>query len=48
MAGLIGFPDPVDETSARVVATGVVGMTAAIVLHQPSEGTTADETAQTA
>jgi hypothetical protein len=36
MAGLIGFPDPVNETSARVVASGVVGMTAAtIALDQP-------------
>lgn len=32
MPGLIGFPDPVNETSARVVATGVVGMTAATIL----------------
>jgi hypothetical protein len=36
MAGLIGFPDPVNETSARVVAGGVVAMTAAtIALDQP-------------
>ena len=36
MAGLIGFPDPVNETSARVVASGVVGMAAAtIAFDQP-------------
>jgi hypothetical protein len=36
MAGLIGFPDPVNETSARVVAGGVVAMTAAtIAFDQP-------------
>jgi hypothetical protein len=36
MAGLIGFPDPVNETSARVVAGGVVGMAATtIALDQP-------------
>jgi hypothetical protein len=36
MSGLIGFPDPVNETSARVVAGGVVGMTAAtIAFDQP-------------
>jgi hypothetical protein len=36
MPGLIGFPDPVNETSARVVAGGVVGMTAAtIAFDQP-------------
>jgi hypothetical protein len=36
MAGMIGFPDPVNETSARVVASGVVAMTAAtIALDQP-------------
>lgn len=36
MAGPIGFPDPVNETSARVVAGGVVGMSlATIVLDQP-------------
>ena len=36
MAGLIGFPDPVNETSARVVAGGVVGMAAtAIAFDQP-------------
>jgi hypothetical protein len=33
---LIGFPNPVNETSARVVAGGVVAMsTAAIALDQP-------------
>ena len=36
MAGLIGFPDPVNETSARVVAGGVAGMAlATITLDQP-------------
>jgi hypothetical protein len=36
MPGLVGFPDPVNETSARVVAGGVVAMTAAtIVLDKP-------------
>jgi hypothetical protein len=36
MGRLIGFPDPVNETSARVVASGVVAMSAAtIVLDQP-------------
>lgn len=36
MAGIIGFPDPVNETSARVVAGGVVAMTAAtIALDEP-------------
>ncbi|MGN6598549.1 MAG: DUF4395 domain-containing protein, partial [Actinomycetes bacterium] len=35
-AGLFSFPDPVNETSARTVAGGVVGMTAtAVVLDQP-------------
>ncbi len=34
--GLLGFPDPVNETSARVVAGGVVTMaTSAIALDQP-------------
>jgi hypothetical protein len=34
--GLIGFPNPVNETSARVVAGGVVAMTAStIALDQP-------------
>lgn len=33
---ILGFPDPVNETSARVVAGGVVAMTAAtVVLDQP-------------
>jgi hypothetical protein len=33
---LFGFPDPVNETSARVVAAGVVTMaTSAVVLDQP-------------
>ncbi|MGC9963570.1 MAG: DUF4395 domain-containing protein [Acidimicrobiales bacterium] len=36
MANIIGFPNPVNETSARVVAGGVVAMSAAtIVLDQP-------------
>jgi hypothetical protein len=36
MGRLIGFPDPVNETSARVVASGVVAMSAAtILLDQP-------------
>ncbi|HEY8546159.1 MAG TPA: DUF4395 domain-containing protein [Acidimicrobiales bacterium] len=36
MAGIVGFPDPVDEVSARLVATGVVTLAAAtIVLDQP-------------
>ena len=36
MGDLIGFPDPVNETSARVVAGGVVTMaTATIALDQP-------------
>jgi hypothetical protein len=36
VSGLIGFPDPVNETSARVVAGGVVGMVATtIALDQP-------------
>lgn len=35
MAGLLSFPDPVDEVSARLVAAGVVAMaTASIVLDQ--------------
>jgi hypothetical protein len=29
---LFGFPDPVNETSARVVAGGVVGMTGGVLL----------------
>jgi hypothetical protein len=34
--GLLGFPDPVNETSARVVAAGVVTMaTSAVVFDQP-------------
>jgi hypothetical protein len=34
--GLLGFPDPVNETSARVVAGGVVTMAAsAVVLDRP-------------
>lgn len=34
--GLFGFPDPVNETSARVVAGGVVAMaTTAVALDQP-------------
>jgi Domain of unknown function (DUF4395) len=34
--GLLGFPDPVNETSARVVAAGVVTMaTSAVVLDKP-------------
>jgi len=34
--GLFSFPDPVNDTSARAVATGVVGMaTAAVVADQP-------------
>ncbi|HET9732772.1 MAG TPA: DUF4395 domain-containing protein [Acidimicrobiales bacterium] len=32
MAELIGFPNPVNETSARVVAGGVVAMTASTIL----------------
>lgn len=36
MSGLFSFPHPVNETSARVVATGVVGMAAAaVVADQP-------------
>jgi len=36
MASIIGFPDPVDEVSARLVATGVVVLTVAtIALDQP-------------
>jgi hypothetical protein len=36
MPGLFSFPNPVNETSARVVATGVVGMaTAAVAFDQP-------------
>jgi hypothetical protein len=36
MASIIGFPDPVDEVSARLVATGVVVLaTAIVVLQQP-------------
>ncbi|MGO8877567.1 MAG: DUF4395 domain-containing protein [Acidimicrobiales bacterium] len=36
MANIIGFPNPVNETSARVVAGGVVAMgTATIALDQP-------------
>jgi hypothetical protein len=36
MAAIIGFPDPVDEVSARLVATGVVLLTAAtIAFDQP-------------
>ncbi len=36
MSRLFSFPHPVNETSARVVATGVVGMaTAAVALDQP-------------
>lgn len=36
MAGLIGFPDPVDEVSARLVAAGVVTLSVAtIVADQP-------------
>jgi hypothetical protein len=36
MAGIIGFPDPVDEVSARLVAGGVVALSvAAIALDQP-------------
>ena len=36
MASLIGFPDPVDEVSARLVAVGVVVLSAtAIALDQP-------------
>ena len=36
MANIIGFPNPVNEPSARVVAGGVVAMSAAtIVLDQP-------------
>jgi hypothetical protein len=34
--GLLGFPDPVNETSARVVAAGVLTMaTSAVVLDKP-------------
>jgi hypothetical protein len=32
VAGLFSFPNPVNETSARVVAAGVVGMSATAVL----------------
>jgi hypothetical protein len=36
MASIIGFPDPVDEISARLVAAGVVGLSVAtIALDQP-------------
>lgn len=36
MADIFGFPDPVNETSARVVATGVVTMaTATVAFDQP-------------
>ena len=36
MAGLFSFPNPVNETSARVVAAGVVGMAAtSVALGQP-------------
>lgn len=36
VAGLFSFPHPVNETSARVVATGVVAMTAtAVAADQP-------------
>lgn len=36
MASIVGFPDPVNEVSARVVAAGVVVLgLAAIVLDQP-------------
>src|SRR5579864_8180500 len=36
MAGLFSFPNPVNETSARVVAGGVVTMaTGAVALDQP-------------
>ncbi len=36
MASILGFPDPVDEVSARLVATGVVLLTVAtIALDQP-------------
>jgi hypothetical protein len=36
VSGLVGFPDPVNETSARIVAGGVVAMTATtIALDQP-------------
>ena len=36
MAKIIGFPNPVNETSARVVAGGVVAMaTATVVLDEP-------------
>lgn len=36
MAGLFDFPDPVNETAARVVAGGVLSMaTAAVVFDQP-------------
>jgi len=37
VASLLGFPNPVNETSARVVAGGVVTMaTAAVVLDRPA------------
>lgn len=36
MGGILGFPNPVNETSARVVAGGVVAMaTATVALDQP-------------
>ncbi len=36
MGKIVGFPDPVNETSARVVAGGVVAMAStAVVLDQP-------------
>jgi hypothetical protein len=36
MASIIGFPDPVDEVSARLVAAGVVVLSVAtVVLDQP-------------
>ena len=36
MAGIVGFPDPVDEVSARLVASGVVLLVAAtIAFDQP-------------
>jgi hypothetical protein len=36
MAAIVGFPNPVNETSARVVASGVVAMaTTTVVLDKP-------------
>lgn len=34
MASIVGFPDPVDEVSARLVAAGVVVLAAAAIVFQ--------------